>query len=224
VERDRALRCLLGLLGRRPRLTFILASVLRPAPSCPDLFRASTIWLAFNDVDGWPKPGYDRASLDMMLRRINNGPPFPKKHAFKNTSILRERDDGTIDARLEIFLSEVEGRAAPVYEGLLEGRLPRSPQSRFDFAQFLALLHTRTTAMRRMFAEITGRMTQIHNYAYAANRKAFEGLMCRFEAVQGETIDSALKEKIRQAMLDPSGYIIEMSQERTISSRQSQTR
>ena len=39
--------------------------------------------------------------------------------------------------------------------------------------------------------------------------------MCRFEAVQGETIDSALKEKIRQAMLDPSGYIIEMSQERT---------
>jgi hypothetical protein len=39
--------------------------------------------------------------------------------------------------------------------------------------------------------------------------------MCRFEAEQAETIDSALKEKIRQAMLDPSGYIIEMSQERT---------
>ena len=65
--------------------------------------------------------------------------------------------------------------------------------------------------MRRMFAEITGRMTQIHSYAYAANRrKAFEGLMCRFEAEQAETIVSALKEKIGQAMLDPSGYIIEM--------------
>jgi Protein of unknown function (DUF4238) len=158
----------------------------------------------------------------MMLDRQWSA--VPEETCVQKHFYSAERDDGTIDARLEIFLSEVEGRAAPVYEGLLEGRLPRSPQSRFDFAQFLALLHTRTTAMRRMFAEITGRMTQIHNYAYAANRKAFEGLMCRFEAEQGETIDSALKEKIRQAMLDPSGYIIEMSQERTISSRQSQTR
>ena len=108
----------------------------------------------------------------------------PEETCVQKHFYSAERDDGTIDARLEIFLSEVEGRAAPVYEGLLEGRLPRSPQSRFDFAQFLALLHTRTTAMRRMFAEITGRMTQIHNYAYAANGKAFEGLMCRFEAVQ----------------------------------------
>jgi hypothetical protein len=149
----------------------------------------------------------------MMLDRQWSA--VPEETCVQKHFYSAERDDGTIDARLEIFLSEVEGRAAPVYEGLLEGRLPRSPQSRFDFAQFLALLHTRTTAMRRMFAEITGRMTQIHNYAYAANRKAFEGLMCRFEAVQGETIDSALKEKIRQAMLDPSGYIIEMSQERT---------
>jgi hypothetical protein len=35
--------------------------------------------------------------------------------------------------------------------------------------------------MRRMFAEITGRMTQIHSYAYAANRrKAFEGFDVSF--------------------------------------------
>jgi hypothetical protein len=57
-------------------------------------------------------------------------------------------------------------RAAPVYEGLLKGRLPQEPQARLDFAQFLTLMHTRTTAMRRMAGEIRGRGAQIHSYAY----------------------------------------------------------
>ena len=61
-----------------------------------------------------------------------------------------ERDDGTMDTRLEDFIAGVESRAAPVYEGLLKGTMPSDAQARFDFAQFLALMHTRTTAMRRL--------------------------------------------------------------------------
>ncbi len=126
-----------------------------------------------------------------------------------------ERDDGTKDARLEEFLAKVEGGAAPVYEGLLRGRLPQNPQSRLDFAQFLALMHTRTTAMRRMAGEIRGRGAQILSYAYASNSKAFEGLMHRIEAEKGEKVDLGLKKKVRQAMLDPSGYRMEISKEST---------
>jgi hypothetical protein len=36
------------------------------------LFRASTIWLAFNGVDGRPKPGHDRASLVPRLETLRD--------------------------------------------------------------------------------------------------------------------------------------------------------
>lgn len=118
-----------------------------------------------------------------------------------------ERDDGTMDTRLEDFLAQVESRAAPVYEDLLNWRLPKDAQARINFAQFLALMYTRTTAMRRMAGEVRGRGAQIHNYAYASNPEAFEALTHRVEAEEGEKMDPELKEKVRQAMLNPSGYI-----------------
>jgi hypothetical protein len=124
-------------------------------------------------------------------------------------------EDGTIDARVEEFLAQVEGRAAPVYEGLLAGRFPGNPQARFDFAQFLALMHTRTTAMRRMAGEIRGKGAQITSFAYASNPKAFEVAIRGLEAERGEKIDPALKEEVRQAMLDPSNYTLEISKEST---------
>jgi len=126
-----------------------------------------------------------------------------------------ERDDGTMDTRLEDFIAGVESRAAPVYEGLLKGTMPSDAQARFDFAQFLALMHTRTTAMRRMAAEIRGRGAQIHSYAYATNPKAFEGLMRRVEADKGASIDPAIKEQIRQKMLNPSGFVMAVPKEST---------
>jgi hypothetical protein len=127
-----------------------------------------------------------------------------------------ERDDGTMDTRLEEFLAQVESRAAPVYEDLLNLRLPKDAQARFDFAQFLALMYTRTTAMRRMAGEVRGRGAQIHSYAYASNPKAFESLTRRVETEKGEKLDPELKEKVRQAMLNPSGYTMEVSKESTL--------
>jgi hypothetical protein len=112
-------------------------------------------------------------------------------------------------------LSLVESHAAPIYENLLKGRLPQDQRARMDFAQFLALIHTRTTAMRRMAGEIRGRGAQIHSYAYANDPEAFEALTRRVEAEKGEKMDPEAKEKVRQAMLNPSGYTMEVSKEST---------
>jgi hypothetical protein len=125
-----------------------------------------------------------------------------------------EQRDGTMDPRLEKFLAGVEDRAAPAYVVLLEGRFP-APQGRINFAQFIALMHTRTTAMRRMAAEVIGRSAQIHQYAYASNTEAFDSLTRRVGAAKGEPIDPAIREQIRQKMLDPSGYVMEVAKEAT---------
>jgi hypothetical protein len=99
---------------------------------------------------------------------------IPEQTCVQTHFYSAERDDGTMDTRLEEFLSEIEGRAAPVYEALLKRQLPCDPQTRVNFAQFLAIMHCRTTAARRMAGELHGRGLQIVSYAYACNPKAFD--------------------------------------------------
>jgi hypothetical protein len=141
---------------------------------------------------------------------------IPDETSVQTHFYSAERNDGTMDTRLEEFLSEVESRAAPIYEDLLTGRLPRDAQAHIDFAQFLALIYCRTTAMRRIAGEIHGQGAQILNYAYASNPKAFEDLTCRVEAETGKKFDPSRKEKIRQAMLRPQGYSMEVPKESTL--------
>jgi hypothetical protein len=124
--------------------------------------------------------------------------------------------DCTMDTRFEKFLSEVEGRAAPVYENILKGVIPKGGRARRDFAQFLALMHVRTPAMRRLAAEVLGRGIQIHSYAAAENEEAFDALTKRVEVEKGERIDPGLKEKIRKTMLNPSGYEMFVPQAHTL--------
>jgi hypothetical protein len=145
-----------------------------------------------------------------------NWSAIPEQTAVQTHFYSAERDDGTMDTSVEGFLADVESRAAPVYEGLLKSVIPGETQGRVDFSQFLGLMYTRTTAMRRMAAQVRGRGAQIHQYAYASNPEAFEALTRRVEAEKGAPIDPVIKEQIRQEMLKPSGnYVMEVSQEST---------
>ncbi len=72
---------------------------------------------------------------------------IPEETSVQTHFYSAERDDGSIDTRIEEFLSTVESNAAPVYEGLLRGQIPGESQERVDFAQFIALMYTRTTAI-----------------------------------------------------------------------------
>jgi len=160
-----------------------------------------------------PKPPGQVWTYDALTGKFWSA--IPEETCVQTHFYSAERSDGTMDTGLEEHLAQVESRAAPVYEALLKRRLPSDRQARLDFAQFLALMHCRTTAMRQMAGEVHGRGAQILSYAYASNPKAFEALTRRLEAERGKKIDPALKEKVRQAMLRPEGYEMEVPKEST---------
>jgi hypothetical protein len=141
----------------------------------------------------------------------------PDETAVEGHFYSAQRIDGTMDTRLEEHLAKMESAAAPVYEALLRCEMPKASQTRADFATFLALMYVRTPAMRRMAAEVHGKGIQTLLYTNASNRQIFESSMKRFEKERGEPIDAAMKESIRQDMLDPSGYVIEIPKESTFS-------
>jgi hypothetical protein len=139
---------------------------------------------------------------------------IPEETGFETHFYSVERDDGTKDTTVETFLADVESKAAPVYRGLLEGRLPEG-QLKADFANFLAAMFARTPSLRRMFGEMKSRALQIHNYAHGINDKAFESFVQR----SGEgrpALDENGLEALRNALLDPSQFEIEVSRESTL--------
>jgi hypothetical protein len=139
---------------------------------------------------------------------------IPEETGFETHFYSVEKADGMKDTTIEKFLADVESKAAPVYRGLLEGKLPKG-QSKADFANFLAAMFARTPSLRRMFGEMQSRALQIHNYAYGRSDRAFESFVRR----SGEgrpTLDENGLEKLRNALLDPSQFEIEVSRQSTL--------
>jgi Protein of unknown function (DUF4238) len=139
---------------------------------------------------------------------------IPEETGFETHFYSVERDDGTKDTTIEAFLADVESKAAPVYRALLEGKHPEG-QPKADFANFLAAMFARTPSLRRMYGEMQSRALQIHNYAYGVSDKAFESFVRR----SGEgrpALDEKGLEALRNALLDPSQFEIEVSRASTI--------
>ena len=152
-------------------------------------------------------------SYDKQTRRTWSA--VPQETAVQTHFYSVEQPDGTMNTSLEEALSKIEGAAAPVYQRLVERAIPED-QERMDFAHFTGVMIVRTPAMRRMMAEIYGRMLQIENYAYATNPEAFEGLVARFEKETGRKLEPGAKEAVKQAMIDPSARTIILPQEQTL--------
>ncbi len=141
----------------------------------------------------------------------------PENTAVESHFYSIPTEDSTKDTCIEEYLASVESLATPVYEELLDGNVPPSEsQERANFSIFLALMFARTPAMRRMHAEITSRGRQIHMYAYAANATAFNGLVKRYEKAEGIELSEEDRAKVREGMLDPSQYVIEVTRESTL--------
>lgn len=143
---------------------------------------------------------------------------LPENTAVQAHFYSVEGDDGMMDTRLEEHLALMESKAAPVYDVLLNGRIPaKGTQARVDFATFLALMYVRTPAMRRMSAEMLGRELQILAYAYAENEKAFDTMNRRAEQDGARPLNDEEKERVRREFLEPSGkYVMQIAKERTL--------
>lgn len=140
---------------------------------------------------------------------------IPKETGFQRHFYSVQKEDGTMDTRIESFLSEFETRAGPVYENLLNGELPEN-QQKAHFSEFLALSYSRTPTMRRINGELYGRSMQSIAYAYGANPSAFDKFVEDYEKKEGKLLDKQEKEKLRQSLIDPSAYIQQVSKEKTL--------
>ncbi|MBL8658712.1 MAG: DUF4238 domain-containing protein [Rhodospirillales bacterium] len=123
--------------------------------------------------------------------------------------------DGTMDTRIEDFLSSVESKASPVYEEILQEHVPEKTQGRADFANFLALMHVRTPGIRRMRAEFASHLHQLRSYVCAKNEEQFEEFVNGFGKHRGH-LTQIQKDYIQRNMIDSSDFIVEVPKELTL--------
>jgi hypothetical protein len=138
-----------------------------------------------------------------------------------NTAVIShfysvERDDGTMDTTIEDYLATIEDAATSPYERLLAGEIPKAPDSRADFARFLAYMYLRTTAMRRKGGELYGRLVQVMAYAYGSHPGAFATMVSDLEKETGRTFSPEMRDQMRKSLLDPTDYVFQVSGEHTL--------
>jgi Protein of unknown function (DUF4238) len=134
----------------------------------------------------------------------------PEETAVETHFYSAELADGSIDTSIEAHLSRIETAAAPIYVGLLSGKIPGPTQERADFAHFLGLTYSRTVAMRRMAAEAYGKMLQAQMHFAGSHPKAFESVIQSREAELGRKMTPEEREAARRGMLDPSRFEFEV--------------
>lgn len=134
-------------------------------------------------------------------------PAIPEETATEQHFYSVERDDGTMDTRLEDLLARIEDRAAPTYQAVLSGDIPdRSSQARMDFAHFLGLMFSRTRPVRRQAATLFGQTIQSLLYAHAKHSTAFASFIRRFERGSGRILTEGQRRNLREGILDPSRF------------------
>ena len=126
------------------------------------------------------------------------------------------KEDGTKDLTIENYLSNVETKAKPGYEMLLQGNIPDG-QVRADFATYVALQFMRTTSMRQRWAESYCKQLQQKMNATIADKEAFDQFMEKEALETGIVVTDAKKEKIRLGLSKPSNFILQVPQEMTMS-------
>lgn len=141
---------------------------------------------------------------------------IPDETAVESYFYSFKDEQGILNNNVEETLSKIESSAAPIYDMLLNGTIPADPQQRMDFSHFLAVMHVRTPAMRRMVGKMLSQQLQALNYAYGINPDAFEGLSSRVEKETGKVFSNETREAVRQKFIDPSGYEMQISKESTL--------
>lgn len=128
-----------------------------------------------------------------------------------------QMEDGTMDPTMDNFVTNVEGKAAPIYEDVIDGRIPEDGLAKANFSAYLVLMYFRTTAVRRFMAELYGQHLQLQAYATAMHEGSFKNYIEKKEKKTGREIPKVEKELIRHAMLNPGEYFkLNVPKEKTL--------
>jgi hypothetical protein len=139
----------------------------------------------------------------------------PENTAVESHFYSIENPDGTKNIKLEKLLAEIEGKAAPIYDELLNKNVVVDFGKRDNFSLFLAMMYFRTPTMRRVVAEFIAKNMQISNYILAKDDKAFDNQINEFEKQYGP-IDSETKEACRANFINPSNTKFVINKEATL--------
>ena len=132
-----------------------------------------------------------------------------ERHLYSVTT-----EDGQHCTAIEDAIEKIETAAAPIYERILYGEMPMG-EDRHSFSSFVAIMHVRTNAFRRLYAEIQGNLKLARDYMIASDDALFNSTMARFEADCGARTD-AEKQRLRAVMLDSSDVILAYQREYTL--------
>jgi hypothetical protein len=123
-------------------------------------------------------------------------------------------EGGERNTEVEKAIGRIESDGAPAYEKLIAG-VELTPQERMYLASLIAITYVRTNAFRRLYAESLGRGMQATQYIIASSDKMWEATMRNYERDRGP-LAGGEKEMLREAMLDPSGFMLAISKEATL--------
>jgi hypothetical protein len=132
---------------------------------------------------------------------------IPENISVENNFYSIENEDGTWDTRLDDWITNVEGNAKPVYDDLLNDRIPPYSQQKYDFSVYLALTYVRTRTQRRVTSDIYGKMIQSLAATLAHNEKWFESSIKDFEEKRGQPMTPERRQELRELLLNPADKV-----------------
>ncbi|MCP3732995.1 DUF4238 domain-containing protein [Sphingomonas sp. MG17] len=136
-------------------------------------------------------------------------PSRVEETGFKRNFYSVQTDDGVYNDDLDNALSDIENKAAPVYERLLAGEIPQG-QDRADFASFVATCYSRSPAMVRGYAESVARMNVLELRLQATKPARFNRLMDEMQRDTGLVVED--RDALMAFVNDPSRYHIGVSE------------
>jgi len=151
-------------------------------------------------------------SYDMDTGKVWSATP---ENTAKETHLYSVTlEDGQRITDLEDFIAGVEGKAACVYDKLLAGEKIEG-QERADLASFFAMTFVRTSAFRRIYAEIMVGFQVLKMYVTAEHEGAFRSAMEKYEADRGPLSDEE-RAALREGMLHPEKFKVSVNREWTL--------
>lgn len=125
----------------------------------------------------------------------------PEESAAESHYYSLEREDGSMDTAVETLFAGIESEAAPIYERLVEGELPKG-RHRAAFAHFLGMMYARSPSMRRFAADVHKVTLEATMQMTFAHDETFQKFLAQL-ASEGRDISDPTA--IRRSLNDLSG-------------------
>lgn len=150
-------------------------------------------------------------SYDKTNGRV--GDAIPDETCKQTNFYSVQKPDGTYDDSIELWLRDIETKAAPIFAGMIEGKIPTG-EDRSIMSMFLSTLYIRTPAMLDLMGKLMGYSMQPIQRA-AMKPAKFDAYLADYEKKFGP-VEAGVRERMQEIASDPANIVIEVSREATL--------